>query len=468
MSSSGGGISSYIGKKWATVLAVAALAAGAVVIPAVTTESALPSGVTLTEPDGGADYYQQWSQTTSWDESFFPIALFGMFDLGQSQPVGMTRVAGHKDAGVNIYLNLANGFSGSTTGGTDGGLANANGMYVIADPTQSNVTSTGLGANANAAKGWLYGDEIDGHTCSQETGTGGAFSAGKYAWIATAAGITCSNDPGHGTVSPTFLKQFSNQLRALDTTRPVFMGYTHPWAWHNGCASPCTDFVAAGDVLGYDVYVLVDRRFTSLVASSGHPYAAYDSIQLARSLNGTSKPIWPDLETSATDTGFNTGPTVEPTDAQLQALAWQYIIGGARGLTWFNICICSGLGYNDFDVINNTTRFPTRHAAIKTVNTQIQTLAPVINSDFANGYVSVTSGAANIMAKWVPAESAFYVFAGSDQTGSQTVTFQIAGSPTTTATKVGPTTGTVFVTAGSFSDTFSGETAVHIYKIPNG
>jgi hypothetical protein len=343
-------------------------------------------------------------------------------------------------------------------------------MWAIEAPYQANVTGSGLStANKARVAGWLYGDEMDGHTCSQETAA--PPSEGdlhRYAYLTTSPTNlgACSNGPTQGVISPTYLKGVSNNLRATDGTRPVMMGYTHPWAWNQVCESPCADYTNAADVLGYDVYCLVDPRHDA-ISTNLKPWCAYDSVQLARVQSGKQKPIWPDVETSETDYGFNT--TIKPTGAQVQALAWNYMIGGARGITYFAICICGAI--TSFDTLDDNTNWPGIHAATKTVDGQIQGLASVLNSDFANSYVSVTSGQANVMAKWVPSEGTngtFYVFASARQDASQNVTFHLTGISTATATGVGPSNGSSWsVTSGNVTVPFADGNTIQIFKVAN-
>jgi hypothetical protein len=101
---------------------------------------------------------------------------------------------------------------------------------------------------------------------------------------------------------------------------------------------------------------------------------------------------------------------------------------------------------------------------VKAVNTQIQSLASVLNSP------TVTSGftanaSVKAMAKWNG--SNFYVFAGSANNASSTGSFSIPCVGNATATVIGENR-TLSVSSGSFSDSFTDGNTVHIYRIDGG
>jgi hypothetical protein len=413
------------------------------------TGSGLPAGVTLQDPDGGLHYFARWSNSFPDDPGFFPIAVFGEYDLNGTAGIGGTKVDGWKAAGINTIVNLYNGaLDGSPT---DISIVKSKGMYALVHPYQNTITSSFSTTYSSAAAGWLYQDEIDGSAdCSNLTT--------DYQFLMTSACTIGTN----GKINPDILLNLNNNIRAKDNTRPIYQGYTNAFAldWFPG--GPVATLAAAADLIGYDVYPLVDRRSNyNGKVDVGHPWGAYQTVTIARANAGYAKPIWPDVENSATDTdsGMNT-TRYQPTGADIQALAWNYIIGGARGITYFNHCFCSVLGgaMSGDDDLNNPA-LASQRTAIIAVNARLKALAPVINDRFALGYETHT-GQINTMVKYSGGN--FYIFAAPKASGSQTVTFTVKTGTTVT---VVDENRTLAINGAQFTDSFANENTIHIYKI---
>jgi hypothetical protein len=411
--------------------------------------SGLPAGVTLQDPDGGLHYFAQWSNSFPDDPAFFPIAVFGEYNLNGTAGIGGTKVDGWKAAGINTIVNLYNGaLDGSPT---DISIVKSKGIYALVHPYQNTITSSFSTTYSSAAAGWLYQDEIDGSAdCSNLTT--------DYQFLMTAACTIGTN----GKINPDILLNINNNIRTKDNTRPIYQGYTNAFAldWFPG--GPVATLAAAADLIGYDVYPLVDRRSNyNGKVDVGHPWGAYQTVTIARANAGYAKPIWPDVENSATDTdsGMNT-TRYQPTGADIQALVWNYIIGGARGITYFNHCFCSALGgsMSGDDDLNNPALAPQRTAVIA-VNARLKALAPVINDRFALGYETHT-GQINTMVKYSGGN--FYIFAAPKASGSQTITFIVKSGTTVT---VVDENRTLAINGAQFTDSFANENTVHIYKI---
>ena len=100
--------------------------------------------------------------------------------------------------------------------------------------------------------------------------------------------------------------------------------------------------------------------------------------------------------------------------------------------------------------------------AVTDVNSQITELATVLNSPFADGYVTV-KGPANVMAKLGP-DGAWYVFAGANTTATEGggVTFRVvAGSTVDVLYEDRKLT----IKNGQFLDSFADGNSVHIYRV---
>lgn len=414
----------------------------------------LPAGVTLRDIDGGANYFAQWSSTLPSDPNFFPIAVFSTYNLGTQVYTGMSRAASHKAIGINTYVHFANGpLDGSPT---DMQIAKNNGMYAVVDPSPNVLTASFRSTYGSNAAAYGYQDEIDGSSdCTVLTD--------YYAHLISAPCTIGTSSK----INPNILLNINQNLRAQDNTRPIYQGYTNAYAmdWYPG--GPVSTLAAAGDIIGYDVYPMVDRRNSfGGQLTVGRPWGAFQTVTLARQHANFAKPIWPDVETSATDTdsGMNT-TNYAPTPADIQALVWNYIIGGARGITYFNHCFCGAVGTSGHDDLNNP-QLASNRAGVAAVNARIAALAPVINAPFADNYVTANVNAStknlSIMAKWH--NSTGYIFAIPYSSGAKTVEFTVAGAPNGTVTVVDESR-TIPLSNGVFTDTFASENTVHIYRI---
>jgi hypothetical protein len=326
-----------------------------------------------------------------------------------------------------------------------------NDMYAIISPDQNVLTSSFSTTYGASAAGYSYQDEADGSSsCSG--------IIGSFTYLVT---TTCKIG-AYTKVDPALLVNMSQNLRAKDPTRPVYEGYTNAFAggWYPG--GPVSVLAAAADFIGYDMYPLVDYRntFGGLV-SPGHAWSGYNTVMSARTNAGFAKPIWPDVETSATDIdgGMNTLKYTPP-GKQVAALVWNYIIGGARGITYFNHCFCSSINTSSNDDLNNPKLSDIR-AAVGTANAQIKALAPVINGPFASGYVT-TDQATNVSTMVKYYQSHFYIFAVPHASGSRPTVFTVKSGTSVTVLNENRT---LPITNNTFTDTFADENTVHIYLV---
>ncbi len=99
-----------------------------------------PAGaITLTQVDGGPNYYARFSRALPADRSYFPIGVWFESVLSQAN------VNQDKDAGLNLYVVL--------TANSNVSLAQANGMKTILQGDE-------FGSNTQT-QGWFLADEVD-------------------------------------------------------------------------------------------------------------------------------------------------------------------------------------------------------------------------------------------------------------------------------------------------------------------
>ena len=136
---------------------------------------------------------------------------------------------------------------------------------------------------------------------------------------------------------------------------------------------------------------------------------------------------------------------------------WHKFIAGARGIVYFTHSFRGPCG-GDHNVLR--TNCEGTRPAVLALNQQIKSLAPVLNSQFADGYAAGPSSV-RVMSKRT-GSGEFYVFAASAQRAGQQVAISVKSG--TTATVVGESR-TVPIVNGNISDSFADNNAVHIYKI---
>ncbi len=403
----------------------------------------LPSGVTLQDIDGGQTYYEQWSNSfpsAREDPTFFPIGIFNDYDLSG-------KAVAYKGMGVNTFVGVYNGvLSGSPNELT---VAKNNGMYVIGSPesTVSAVSSYG-----STLSGYVYQDEAENNDCSKIDVT----------WLKA----YCT--PASGKPATSSFIAMTNQMHSFDATRPVYSGYTNGFVFDWFLNGNSAQLAQGSDIIGYDVYPLVDRRSTfGGQMTTGKVWGTYETVKLSRGHANNAKPIWPDIETSQVDT-FNT-TCYRPSAADIKALVWNGIVAGARGITYFNAnfagnCASPTMGT---DVLLNNS-FSDIRTAVTDVDAQVKSMAPAINAQFANGY-ETHNGNINTMTKYCDSgvvmngsaancTQKFYIFATPKASGSQTITFTVKSG---TSVTVEGESRTITITGGQFTDTFPNETTTH-------
>jgi hypothetical protein len=170
-------------------------------------------------------------------------------------------------------------------------------------------------------------------------------------------------------------------------------------------------------------------------------------VAFGREVSDYARPVWPFIEIGR----FHDGARA-PTVGEMLSQVWSSLANGAQGIQYFDGAAS----------IRVTTPGP-MHDAIVDVNAKIHELAPVFNDHFANGYVSTDQDES----MWVMAKyhySAFFIVAIPRAEGSRTVTFALAGAPTTTADVLWENR-TVQVTSGTFTDNFPDPYTPHVYQI---
>jgi hypothetical protein len=396
------------------------------------------AGVTLREIDGGADYFGQWSNSFRTDPTFFPIGVWAESFADDQNARNI--INNYETMGINFFpepYGMPNGIANYLVG---------KGMYTASDSTQA----------VNAAQKTT--DEPDWRGCHPESGNIAAEAPSWVGRCTTIGSTTGAKDSG--PISPSFLQAWSDGLRQRDPARPVYGQFTHAEKagipgcqeyWNNETVARA--YFASADIISFDWYVL-----THPWSPDACRYVWYqgDAVANARRLSDYSKPVMPFIETSYIfeDNDYR------PTAADVNAEVWNAIIGGARGIQYFNHDFRTGTAR-----VLQDRRFTDITAQVTATNARIRGLAPVLNSPFADGLATVVGGSASVMSKAY--DGSYYVFVAPRTTASQSVTLQLAAGAFATATVLDENR-TVPVVNGQLVDSFADQNTIHIYKLTPG
>jgi len=158
---------------------------------------------------------------------------------------------------------------------------------------------------------------------------------------------------------------------------------------------------------------------------------------------------------------------------ELPAAVWNSLMHGARGLAFFNHSFAGpAVSYDNLAQVYYQTIQPGKTISMynqtKAVITRVKALAPVLNAPFANGYATVSPAPSNFAGIDVAVKYAgqqFYVFAMpkySPTLLNQTATFTVKSGSTAT---VLDEARAIPIVGGQFTDTFATSNTVHIYRI---
>jgi len=140
---------------------------------------------------------------------------------------------------------------------------------------------------------------------------------------------------------------------------PVFETFSRLAATVDGQnAIRYSDYVALADVLGIDVYPVLNSGDPSTVGAVADAQRQLEQL-------APGKPTYQWIEA----TGPSSDPSRVPTPAEIEAEAWMAVTNGARGLGWWTV------GDTAFSVSPGARR------AIRNVDTALDTFAPALAAD---------------------------------------------------------------------------------------
>ena len=370
--------------------------------------------------DGGPDYYGRFSHSLPTSPSFFPVGVWGAYDMTAGN------VALDKAVGLNTYVWFAD-----TT--TSGFVANARraGMHLI--------VNRGEGGSQIGSEtfGRLLDDEVDM--------TQGADACPRAV------------DKAKGSLPKDGRARYANYGKG------VLVWGASGVDGHNDKTSAC--FVNSQDITSTDLYWHTDPyqagdRYSGL--SSGYGWSMRRMRKLD-AMDGRRSPQWGFVEV----TNAMNGPWGAPEPAEIRSAVWHTLIAGARGVIYFQ---------HDFEgdcVTHHALResgspcYGATVRAVRSVNRQIKRLSPVLNAPFVRGGYRLTDDApGKVRVSVKRAKGKVWVLAAADK-GAGTARFRMRCLGNATA-KVMFEGRSVSMRGGSFTDRFSSKDDVHIYRIDGG
>ena len=381
------------------------------------------SGVTLEGVDGGLGWYGRFSNALPTTPDYFPIAVWGSYNHTQANR--------DLDAamGLNTYVWVA-----------DSSFIPA----IRQDGRFRVIQDRGDRSNVGAeTAGWLLADELDmTQGASACTGTLENLKSSL-----PADGRLRFTNYGKGVLLSQTDAEAACFVNAQDVTSSDLYWFTDPWQQ---------------DMIGEPWLPEGERRMTisEVRRASNYGYQV-DRMRALDARDGQRQPIWNFVEVGwPFDPGAPSGArAIAP--AEVRAAVWHSIIAGAQGIIYFQHSF--GGPCPTHHALRDPCYADVR-ATVRSTNTQIKSLAPVLNAPTVKGLVA-SSGQIRTMAKWQG--SKFYVFAANKENSSASPTFALPCVGNATAVVDGENRS-IPVVNGQFEDQFADGNAVHIYRIDGG
>lgn len=391
--------------------------------------ASLPPGVTLKGIDGGSTYYSQWPN--SFPTGVYPVGIFPF----EASPSSLAAV------GVNYGTPMRNDNAGTWS------PVYSCGSSCVDDQTrvnaQPNFYSGGDYEGAGSPK-WgpravfnVFGDELDGQSAN------GLFD-NNPANVRNAA----SQCGSWGGTTAAGLEQANAATKANDPSRPVYDQVTvtlmDGGANYHYTAAQKAAICRSTGIFSFDVYPIVKR--------AGNVYDTYDQVTEARGYCADARPVFPFIEMDHMD-----GENVYPLPAQTSAEVWNAVIAGADGVQYFDQY---GTLTDSSYTGNGHYAAGAMYQAIRSTNTELKTLGPVIQAQTASGFVSAT-GNVRTLVKYYGGH--FYLFAAPHARGAETVTFTVPAVYKSASGLKGTASATI--NGGRLTTTFANVNDIHIYEL---
>jgi len=365
--------------------------------------------------EGGAKYYESWPNgpDPSGNPHYFPIEVWlqGPSDARRYQLLD-----------INVYNGLWKG----PTRAQLAGLAAAR-MPVFATQNVIGLTDP----KRYVLKAWDQVDEPD----DAQPKHGGGYGP---------------------CIPPAEIVRRYDRMRANDPTRPIFLNFSQAvanpkWPGRGSCTGDYADYpkyIEGANIISYDLYPVNNALPLWWVAKG---------IDRLRAWANYKKPVYEWFETTAIDAG-----NPKPSPADVRSEVWLSLIHGALGIGYFTYVFTPA--FNEAELLDERAMA----AEVKTIDRQIEALAPALNTPSVANGVTVQSSNQRLPVDTMLKRSGgvTYLFAaGARNAGTTIATFAFRGLTKTVIADVLGEHRKIVVRHGTFQDGFT-DYQVHLYRIP--
>jgi hypothetical protein len=367
--------------------------------------------------------YAGWSRGVPTDPAFFPLGVWLQESWHATELAGL---------GINVYVG--NNAGTDSLAASDLATLKAQGLYAILG--QDSVGLADID-DPTIIGWWMTPDEPD----NAQPKSGGGYGP---------------------DVSPSTLVTEYDGYRAMDSTRPMWLGLGQgvaydAWEGRGNSAPAESGYPAASDIVSFDIYPYNNcGGDTNEQATCGQFWLNALGVDRLHQWSARQQAVWTDIETTVINAGTTTGPTPAETASEV----WLSLIHDANGIVYF--IDTWNPSFREDGIFADTAMV----TAVTALNEQIQSLAPELNSATLAGLVTTASSnpAAPIDTMVKANGTSLYVFSAIARAGTATGSFTIPGLTGNAMAAVVGENRTVDVTGGAFSDSFVAN-AVHIYTI---
>ncbi len=396
-----------------------------------------PDGVTL-HPVVGPEYYQRFRGAPDY-RMRFPIGVWAEV-IGDRDDV-----AANRRAGINTFVGLE--------GTPNLAAVAAEHMYAIVAPRTP-------GATGHDVQGWLLSDEVDMWA-----------GPGEDRWNGQEPGRGPVCQPADGNCGFTVQQHYVDQTPSDGRLR--FANYGKGvlfWATDEQGARFVNDYQ---NIVATDAYWFTDRQLCSdaeggrlvvdgpprdLTPAECHRAENYGrAVERVRGLlrPGHSLPVWTFIELGHPSSD-PAAPSITP--RQIRAAVWSALIGGARGIVYFNHSF--GGACPTHHILREPCYAQVREA-VTVLNEQITKLTPALNGPDVHGVVQVDPGIRTLVK--TAGDDLYVVSAGRPESGT-TGTHRLACGGSGDVEVIGEDR-TLAPVEDRFADEFPDEDTVRLYRL---
>lgn len=348
------------------------------------------------------------------DPSFIPIGVWL-----QSPSNG----SAYKSMGINTFVGLWGGPTRSQLAELE-----RNGLFVVTEQNDLGLSSL----YSKVIKAWMHPDEPDN---AQKNALG--------------LSVTC--------VPPSSVAKRTRLMKQRDSTRPIMInfgrGVADPtWPGRGTCTGDLDYYVEASrdvDIASFDVYPVASPAG---LIKGRLEYIVRGVTNLRKWAHG-ARSVWAVIETTRISHDSD-----RPSPRQIRAEVWLAVIAGARGIVYFVHEFSHGFREDGI------FRYPDAVDAVRRVNKELSSLAPVLNDEVGSELIMDETGSVPALLKSSGVDTYLFAASMSDQTVK--VRLKIDTTHTSMAEVIGEGRS-LRLFNGLLEDEFSGYD-VHLYRLKAG